>query len=384
MKITNVEAFILESPYENRPPEGSDEAHGVKHCLLLKVSTDEGLVGWSDVETAPHVATAVVNAPESGAGVFEGLRWLVVGEDPFEVERLWDKIYRGTIYYGRRGAAMQVLSGFDIACHDLIGKTTGRPLHKLLGGARRDRVRAYASTLFRPTPEAMRRACEFYLSRGFTAVKFGWGVFGQNRKQDIALVAAAREALGPDVALLVDPGWMLNRSAYDAIELCRALEPYDIFWLEDFLHPECYDGYAKVKAAGVKTRIAAGEQEATAWGFRELIGRGGIDVAQPDLTRCGGFTQARKIAWEAEHAGIDVCPHAWLTDLLTAASLHFNAVLPRALFLEYNVCENPMLREIIRNPVRMDADGFIPVPQGPGLGIEVDDKAVRRFQACKI
>src|SRR4030095_1900029 len=100
MKITNVEAFILESPFENRPPEGSDEAHGVKHCLLLKVSTDEGLVGWSDVETAPHVAAAVVSAPESGAGVFEGLRPLVVGEDPFEIERLWDKIYRGTIYYG--------------------------------------------------------------------------------------------------------------------------------------------------------------------------------------------------------------------------------------------------------------------------------------------
>jgi len=384
MKITNVEAFILESPYENRPPEGSDEAHGVKHCLLLKVSTDEGLAGWSDVETAPHVAAAVVNAPASGAGVFEGLRSLVVGEDPFEVEQLWDKIYRGTIYYGRRGVALQVLSGFDIACHDLMGKATDRPLHKLLGGARRDRVRAYASTLFRPTPDAMRQASEFYISRGFTAVKFGWGVFGQDRKQDIALVAAAREALGPDAALLVDPGWRVNRSAYDAVELCRALEPYDIFWLEDFLHPECYDGYAKVKAAGVKTRLAAGEQEATAWGFRELIARGKIDVVQPDLTRCGGFTQARKIAWEAEHAGVDVCPHAWLTDLLSAASLHFNAVLPRALFLEYNVCENPMLREIIRNPVQMDADGFIPVPQGPGLGVEVDEKAVRRFQACRI
>jgi L-alanine-DL-glutamate epimerase-like enolase superfamily enzyme len=379
MKITNVEAFILESPFENRPPQGSDEAHGVKHCLLLKVSTDEGLVGWSDVETAPHVAAAVLSAPESGAGVFEGLRSLVVGEDPFEVERLWDKIYRGTIYYGRRGVAMQVLSGFDIACHDLMGKATGRPLHKLLGGARRDRVRAYASTLFRPTPDAMGRACEFYLSRGFTAVKFGWGPFGRNRKQDIALVAAARAALGPDVALLVDPGWMVNRSAYDAIELCRALEPYDIFWLEDFLHPECYDGYAQVKAAGLKTRLAAGEQEATVWGFRELIQRGGIDVVQPDLTRCGGLTQARKIAWEAEHAGVDVCPHAWLTDLLTAASLHFNAVLPRALFLEYNVCENPMLREIIRNPVPLHADGFMAVPQGPGLGMEVDEKAVRRF-----
>ena len=379
MKITSVEAFILESPYENRPPEGSDEAHGVKHCLLLKVRTDDGLAGWSDVETAPHVAAAVVSAPESGAGVFEGLRSLVVGEDPFEVERLWDKVYRGTIYYGRRGVAMQVLSGFDIACHDLMGKATGRPLHKLLGGARRDRVRAYASTLFRSTPDAMRRACEFYLARGFTAVKFGWGVFGQDRQLDLALVAAAREALGPDATLLVDPGWMVNRSASDAIELCRALEPYNIFWLEDFLHPENYDGYAKVKAAGVRTRLAAGEQEATAWGFRELIQRGGIDVVQPDLTRCGGFTQARKIAWEAEHAGVDVCPHAWLTDLLTAASLHFNAVLPRALFLEYNVCDNPMLREIIRNPVRMAADGCIPVPQGPGLGIEVDETAVRRF-----
>ena len=379
MKITDVEAFILESPYENRPPEGSDEAHGVKHCLLLKVSTDEGLVGWSDVETAPQVGAAVVSAPESGAGVFEGLRALVLGEDPFEVERLWDKVYRGTIYYGRRGVAMQVLSGFDIACHDIMGKAIGRPLHKLLGGARRDRVRAYASTLFRSTPDAMRRACEFYRARGFTAVKFGWGVFGHDRKLDIALVSAAREALGPDVALLVDPGWMVNRSAYDAVELCRALEPFDVFWLEDFLHPECYDGYAKVKAAGLKTRLAAGEQEATVWGFRELIERGGIDVVQPDLTRCGGFSQGRKIAWEAEHAGVDVCPHAWLTDLLTAASLHFNAVLPRALFLEYNVCENPMLREVIRNPVTMDASGFVAVPQGPGLGIEVDEDAMRRF-----
>src|SRR5262249_55229474 len=177
--------------------------------------------------------------------------------------------------------AMQVLSGFDIACHDLMGKATGRPLHKLLGGARRDRVRAYASTIFRPTCDAMRRACEFYLERGFTAVKFGWGIFGQGRNNDIPLVAAAREALGPDVILLVDPGWLVDRSARDAIDLCHALEPYDVFWLEDFLHPECYDGYAKVKAVGVKTRIAAGEQEATGWGFRELILRGARARGQP-------------------------------------------------------------------------------------------------------
>jgi L-alanine-DL-glutamate epimerase-like enolase superfamily enzyme len=380
MKITNVEAIVLESPYENKAPEGAEEAHGVKHCLLLKVSTDEGLTGWSDIETAPHVGAAVVNAPASGAGVFEGLKALAIGEDPFEVERLWDKIYRGTIYYGRRGVAIQLLSGFDIACHDIMGKAVGRPLHKLLGGAYRDQVRAYASTLFRHSPDAMKRACEFYLERGFTAIKFGWGVFGQDRKVDVALVGAARDALGPDVELMVDPGWMVNRSAHDAIELMKALEPYRIYWLEDFLHPECYEGYARVKEAGPSTRLAAGEQESTAWGFHELITRGKIDVIQPDLSRCGGFSQARKIIWEAQRAGVDICPHAWLTDLLSAASLHLNACMERSLFLEYNVCDNPMLREIIRNPIQMNSNGLMAVPQGPGLGIDIDEKAVARFR----
>lgn len=378
MKITNVEAFILESPFENTAPEGSEEARGVKHCLLLKVSTDEGITGWSDIETSSHVGVAAVNAPDSSP-FFEGLRAIVMNEDPFDVERLWDKVYRRSIYYGRRGVAMQLLSGFDIACHDIIGKATGKPIYKILGGARRERVRAYASTLFRPTPQAIKEACAFYLERGFTAIKFGWGVFGEDPKLDIKLVEAAREAVGSEVELMVDPGWMVDRSAYDAIALCRALEPYDIYWLEDFMHPENYEGYAKTKAAGVKTRLAAGEQEATGWGFRQLIQQGGIDVVQPDITRCGGFTQIRKILWEAEYAGVDVCPHAWLTDLNTAAALHVNAILPRSLFLEYNVSDNPMLREVIENPVQLDESGYIAVPDGPGLGIEINEAAVRKF-----
>jgi len=380
VKITDVRAMVLESPLENEVPEGSEEAAGVKHLLLLKVVTDEGIVGWADVETAPHVGAAAVDAPASGVEAFDGLRTLVLGEDPFEVERLWDKVYRGSIYYGRRGVAIQVLSGFDVACHDIIGKAIGRPIHTILGGARRDRVRAYASTLFRPTPDDMKRACECYLNRGFRAIKFGWGVFGEDRRRDVSLVRAAREAVGPEVTLMVDAGWKMNRSAYDAVELIRQLEPYDIFWLEDFLHPECYEGYAAVKASGIKARIAAGEQEATAWGFHDLIHRGRVDVIQPDLSRCGGFSQMRKIAWEAERAGVDVCPHAWLTDLLSAASLHVNAWLPRSLFLEYNVASNPMLREIIENPLQMEEGGMIPVPQGPGLGVEVNEKALERYR----
>lgn len=380
MKIIDVEAFVLEAPrlYEN--PQGAEEASGVRHCFLLKVSTDEGIVGWSDCETAPHVAASALSAPHSGAGMFEGLRNLVLGEDPFEVERLWDKVYRGTAYYGRRGVTMQLQSAFDIACHDIIGKATRKPLNKILGGAHRNRVRAYASTLFRPTPDAMKRACEGYLERGFTAIKFGWGVFGQNRKNDIALVRAARETIGPDVELMVDAGWKTSRSAYDAIELCRQIEEFRVFWLEDFLHPEDLAGYAKVREAGVQTRLAAGEQEATGWGFRRLIGEGKIDVAQPDLSRCGGFSQARKIVWEAQVAGVDLAPHAWLTDLLTAASLHLNAILPRSLFLEFNVADNPMLREIIENPISLEKDGWMSVPEAPGLGIEINEKALQKFR----
>lgn len=380
MKIIDVEGIILQSPQQYTNPVDSIEAPGVAYCFLLKVSTDDGITGWSDVETAPHVAASMIDAPISGSDMIEGIKSLVVGEDPFDTELLWDKVYRGTIYYGRRGAAMQVLSGLDIACHDIIGKATGLPVYKILGGARRMKIRAYASTLFRPKPDDIRRACVSYMERGFTAIKFGWGVFGQDRRNDIALVEAARKELGDKVDLLVDAGWKTNRSAYDAIELLRQLEPYHIYWLEDFLHPECYEGYRKVKDARVSTRLAAGEQEATGWGFRQLIQAGGIDVAQPDLSRCGGFTQLRKIIWEAEVAGIDICPHAWLTDLLTAASLHANAILPRSLFLEYNVSSSPMLRDVIANPVMMDSQGMMDVPQGPGLGIDIDEQAVKHYR----
>ena len=380
MKITNVEGIVLSASQLYSNPTGSEEAPGVGYCFLLKVSTDEGITGWADVETAPHVAKAVVDAPETGLAMMEGLRTLVVGQDPFETERLWDVIYRGMAYFGRRGAAMQVLSGFDIACHDIIGKAINKPVHKLLGAKYRNKVKAYASTLFRPTPDDMARACEHYLSKGFKAIKFGWGAFGPDMRKDVSLVAAARKAIGDDVTLMIDPGWRHNRGAYEAIELMKRLEPLDVYWLEDFMHPECYEGYARVKDAGLSIRIAAGEQEATGWGFRQLIQQGKIDVAQPDLSRCGGFTAFRKIMWEAEVAGIDVCPHAWLTDLLTAASLHANAALQRSLFLEYNVSMNPMLRYVVENHVVMDADGMIPVPEGPGLGIEMNEKAIEKYR----
>lgn len=380
MKIKDVEALVLEAPGSgNKPPAGAAEAYGIKFLGIIRVTTDAGITGYADVESQPHVVRAIIDAPPSGAdGGFEGLKSVLIGKDPFDVERLWYDMYMASVYYGRRGAAIQAISAIDIALWDIIGKALSLPVYKLLGGGFRNKVRAYASTLFRSDAPSMREACKRYAGEGFTAVKFGWGVFGQDRDQDIRLVEAARLALGDHIDLLIDTGWYVHRTPKEAIELVRGIEPYRPFFVEELLHPEDYDGYARV-AGAVDSLIAAGEQEATEWGFKTLIERGGVDVIQPDISRCGGFTVARKVVHMAEMNGRLCVPHAWVSDLLTAATLHLNAYMRRAVFLEFNVTSSPLSREICKPPIRMK-DGYVDVPQGPGLGVEVDEAAIERYR----
>ena len=193
------------------------------------------------------MAKAIVDAPSEGSVTgFFGLRSVLVGEDPFEVERLWHKMYMGSVYYGRRGAVMQVISGIDIALWDIVGKAVRQPIYKLLGAGYRDKVTAYASTLFRSTPEGMVDASRWYLEHGFKAVKFGWGVFGEDRERDVELVAAARNALGDGTELLIDTGWYVHRTAKEAIQMVKSLEPFRPFLIEEPLSPEDYDGYAQL------------------------------------------------------------------------------------------------------------------------------------------
>jgi L-rhamnonate dehydratase len=320
MKITAVELFVLHSAGLYESPKGAEEASGPTYLGIVKVSTDAGIVGYSDIETAPTIAKAAIEAPqwsEAGMECFDGLASLLIGENPLEMERLWYKMYRGSIYYGRRGVAIQAISAVDIALWDIAGKFYGVPIHILLGAGWHTKIRAYASTLFRPRPQDMSEAASVYIDQGFTAVKFGWGVFGKNRKRDVELVEAARRAIGDDRDLLIDTGWFVERTPKEAIQLVRALAPFKPFFIEELLHPESYAGYREVSTA-VDTLIACGEQESTEWGFERLIQEGRVDVLQPDLTRCGGFTVARKIVHMAERANRLVIPHSWCSDLLTA------------------------------------------------------------------
>ena len=389
MKITNVEAFVLDTGKNYPDPSVAGEAHGVRFVSVLKISTDEGITGWSDVETQPHVGQAIVDAPLGGQIGFESLRAALLGEDPLERERLWQKMYRYMAYYGRQGAGMHMLSGADLALWDIAGKVCGQPVCKLLGAKYRDRVKAYASTLFRPTPDDMKRAVAGYLAQGFRAIKFGWGAFGHELALDVRLVQAARAESGPEIDLMVDGGWYgigyddpyRPRAVKDWIRLVAALETENVFWLEDFLPPENFEGYAAVARATRTLRIAAGEQLSGFAEFERLAVEGGVHTLQPDLSRCGGLTVGRQIAEMTQRRGIDCVPHAWLTDLLKAASLHLNAYLMNSLYLEFNVSAASLLNNLCRGRIEM-VDGYIAVPTGPGLGVEVDEAIVAKFRVA--
>jgi L-alanine-DL-glutamate epimerase-like enolase superfamily enzyme len=380
MRITEVEPVLLRGEQQYRATAGSDEAvDNGDWQMLVRVGTDEGLSGWSDVETLATAAASVIAGDSMSILGFRTLKELLLGEDPLDVQRLWDKLYVGSAYYGRRGIGMHCMSALDNCLWSIRAQAANMPLCQLLGGRRRERVTAYASTLFRDTPEAMFQAAQGYVQRGFRAVKFGWGVFGEDPTRDLELVAAAREALGPERDLLIDPGWYpaswkgpgRMRTRLENIALCERLAPYNPGWIEDFVHPENFEEYAAVRSQS-PVPIAAGEQVSTIWEFQRFIEMGCVDVIQPDLTRCGGLSVALEVARLADRANIELVPHSWLTDLLNAYSLHLIATLPRAKYLEFNVSQSELTRGVCGGAFTLNADGTVTVPSTPGLGVEVD------------
>ena len=370
MKITEVEAIILRQPVVD-----GAIADGSQDDLIVRIHTDEGITGIGEVDSAPEVVKAVLDAPHSHF-IATGLRHVLIGQDPLDIEGLWRRMYLGSVYYGRRGAAMHAISGVDIALWDIKGKKLGKPVSELLGVRKRDRVRPYASLLMPETEQAVTASVERLLAMGFTAIKFGWGPIGKDEANDVRLATAAKSAAG-DAEILIDAGFGYGADAPRAIRVARKLEEIGIYWLEEPFESDEFEAYAEL-ADAVGIRVAAGEEEATRWGFRELIERGHVDVIQPDVTRCGGLSEALRIAREAERNGIPVVPHAWKSGVIKAASLHLNAVLDTAYFQEYCVAETPINRSLTRERMSV-VDGFVDVPGKPGLGVELDPEILERY-----
>ncbi|HKF75549.1 MAG TPA: mandelate racemase/muconate lactonizing enzyme family protein [Candidatus Dormibacteraeota bacterium] len=373
LKITEVEAIVLRQPELNEAI-----ADGSQDDLVVRVRTDEGIVGIGEVDSAPEICRAVIEAPSSHA-IALSLRELLVGENPLEVERLWQKMYRGSIFYGRRGVAIHAISGIDIALWDIKGKALGKPVSELIGGRKRERVRAYASRLMPDTESETKEAVAELREQGFTALKLGWGPLGADPAHDLRLAAAAREAGGDGVEVLIDAGLGYGRDAAAAIRVARGLQELGCFWLEEPFEPDEYEAYAEL-ADTVEIPIAAGEQDVTWWGFRELADRCHVDVLQPDVTRCGGITEALRIASLASERGLACVPHAWKSGVIKAASLHVNAVLEKSLFQEYCVATTPLNTRLTRERLLIDREGMVAVPTAPGLGVSLDEDVLAHYR----
>lgn len=371
MKITDVEAIILKQPAIEMIGDGSQDT------VVILVRTDAGITGIGEVDSSPYLVKQIIEMPASHM-VCRGLRDVVIGEDVFDVEKIWRKMYEKSLYYGRRSAAIHAMSGIDMALWDAMGKKLGLPVCKLLGGAFRTRVRAYCSVLMPEDERGINALVEKHMPKGYTGLKFGWGAFGQSDEKDIELVRAARRALGREPYLLTDIGMMWT-DVKRAIRTAKVFEESDVFMIEEPFSPDNLDGYGRLSQS-VGVHISAGEEVGTVHEFADLMDRGHVDVVQPDLSRCGGFTVARKVTDMAMMRSLTVIPHAFKTSVLMAATLQYIASLPSAWFLE--CCEqDTILRQTLTDPIlTIDEHGFMDIPQRPGLGVELNRDVLDRYR----
>jgi D-galactarolactone cycloisomerase len=380
MKIADLRIHVLKSPLAE--PFAFSQGLVRQRCAtLVEVLTDEGIVGWGEAFAQglepPEIAAAAIG---------HALAPLVVGADPLDVEVLWHRMYHATRDYGRKGSVIAAISAVDIALWDIAGKFHGQPIHRLLGGAFRTRVRPYATGFYRISGqgEAARLADEAlrHLDAGFTLmkVKLGFGV-----DDDIACMQAIGKALqGRPVRLMVDTNHAYGRA--EALRLGRALAELDLRWYEEPVAPEDLQGYAELRQK-LPMPIAGGENEHTLFGFRELLAAGCVDIAQPDIGSCGGITAGRHVATLAQAHGVQVNPHVWGSAIAQAASLQFIAALPVAhhsLYaeepvLEYDRSSHPFRQQLIAQPIAL-ADGWVDVPTGPGLGVEIDRSVLEKYR----
>lgn len=374
MKITDVRVHVLEAELE-QPFSWALFWTRTRSALIVEIETEDGLTGWGEAYGPARPNAAVV----------EAMKPLLTGADALASEGLWMNCYALFRDHGQKGLPVQALSAIDIALWDLKGKHFGVPCHRLLGGPVRSEVRAYATGLYRrkegdPATYLAEEAAG-YAAEGFAAVKLkvGFGV-----KEDYACARAVREAIGPDVGLMVDAN-----HAYDvvsAVQLGRRLADLDVSWFEEPVPPEDLAGYAELRQRQ-PVPVAGGECEFSRFGFREVLTRRAVDIVQPDTCAAGGLFECVKIAAMANAHGIRYNPHVWGTGIALATALQLLAVLPHnppCLYpheplLEFDRTEHPIRQAILTRPIEHER-GIVRVPDGPGLGIEVDREALARFR----
>ena len=369
--IARVDAFPLRYPEPNN--------NGKLRCVtLVRIETTGGALGWGEAITGSEdasLATKVI--------VDRGLGPRLIGRDPRAVEAIWSEFRETTYWSGNGGIVTFAISAIDMALWDLAGHLAGLPLYQLLGGKRRDRVRAASSVIFDTADiDGIGRQFADLHAGGYEVLKGGWGhdlsiAFGRDAARDLAIVRTVREAAGPDAEIIVDvvagAGW----TATTAIARARAFQPYRLYWLEDALPEGDLAGWARLRAA-TATPLCTGEKGWTVPHFRGLIDSGSLDIVMLDPARAEGVTGSKQVIDMAADAGQSWNAHAWSSALDTAASLHLCAASSNVLVLELKPEPSPMQHELVSDPIEM-RDGWIDVRDAPGLGVTVDDAVVLRY-----
>ncbi len=374
MRITEVETILL------RLPAVAEVCDGTQDAFVVRIHTDAGITGIGEGDSMPTILKAIFDAPTSNS-IGHGLRHLLIGQDPLQIEPLFKRMMDGTLYMqGVSGLRLVAISAVEMALWDIAGKAAGAPVSQMLGGAFRRKVRAYASVLFPEDPsdlDSVREKGKQLMQRGFSAVKFGWGGFGRDWRADVALVKAARDAIGEDADLLVDVG--LCWDARTALERADMLAEFRLYWLEAPLPFYPFEAYADLCAQS-PIRIAC-ESPGGYWESLGQLRQGRLQVILPDVSNVGGIKEWKRIADAARTEGAWCVPHCFSTGILTAASLHLLANQPDTDLIECSEEGSPLNRDLV-TPAFRAVDGYIDVPQGPGLGVELDETTVARYRVA--
>ena len=388
MRISKVETFILRVPLGSKTFRSSQARFPERNSLLVRVTTSDGIVGWGE--------GGQYGPPEPVATCIDRVLAPLIVNRPFsEPVRLWERLYAHSRDFGQKGTYIEALSALDIAHWDIWGKALGQPIHALLGGAFRDRIHAYATGCYYPEEidagsaslDGLAAEAEEHIRSGFSTLKMKIGLLPV--AADGARVAAVRKAIGPDVALLVDANHAYN--AAGAIRMGRELERWQVGWFEEPVVPEDRAGYRRVRDA-LSIPVAGGECEFTRYGFRDLFEGECVDIAQPDLCVCGGYSEWLKIQALASAHGVLTIPHVWGSGVALATALHALAVVPptphtdnpvpiqNEPVVEYDRQPNPLRDELLVEALALE-DGCLTVPSGHGLGITVSDEVVNRYRS---
>jgi D-galactarolactone cycloisomerase len=337
---------------------------------LIAVHTEEGLVGLGSVFTNDALVRASLALLEP----------LVRGENALEPERVTEKLHQHMFWLGRGGSVTHAISGIDIALWDLLGQATGQPVGRLLGGRYRERVQPYASLLM-DQPERLRDHLLAVQAQGFRAFKIGWGPFGRvSAKMDEAIVSAAREALGDEALLMVDAGgsdaYWANGYKW-ALNTAHMLADYGVTWFEEALVPDALEDYQLLREHS-PVPISGGEVLTRRQAFQPWLEGRAFDIVQPDVTKVGGISEERRIAWMAQEHGVKFIPHGWNTAVGLAADLQLASAISNTDFVEY-LTGSPFIDEITLGGWHLDAEGMLGIPNKPGLGLELDPDIIHKY-----